>query len=484
MSRSLTDVFLASAERHAARPAIRHGDGAVTYAELAAGVEQLAGRLQEMGLAGTRIGILLPNVPVFPLVFFAAQRAGCSTLLLNPANSRREVTEYLAAAGVSTVVTAEPLAPLLPHGTTALLAERLPGALGIADGADPRDLPLRGAPAVTDFGRGGSDEACILFTAAEDGWARGAVLTHDNLIANLLSTVEAMRIVPEDCVVGALPYIHLFGLTVTLTTPLASGASILPVERFRPARMLAELESHPATVFAGVPAMYIGMLSATERRPEPPHTLRLAISGGAPLPLEVGRRWRETFGLELRQGYGLTEAGPVCLFNRVDRPNHEGSLGEPFPGVEVSVRGPDGAELPAGEVGELCVAGANVFPGYLGDQGRDASRFHGDWLRTGDLATRDAEGVFAFHGMVKPMFTRNGFNVYPRELERVLESEPDVERAAVLALPDPQRENEIVLQVQLVDGSELTEERIREICRNRLAAYKQPARVELLTADG
>jgi long-chain acyl-CoA synthetase len=289
-----------------------------------------------------------------------------------------------------------------------------------------------------------------------------------------------MLVGPEDCVVGALPYIHLFGLTVTLTAPVSAGASILPVERFRPPRMLELLEERPATVFAGVPAMYFALISAAERRPEPRHSLRLALSGGAALPVEVALRWEEVFGLPLRQGYGLTEAGPVCLFNRVDRPNHPGALGEPFPDVEVSVRDPRGTELPDGEVGELCVRGPNVFAGYLGEGGRRPEDFHGEWLRTGDLASRDKEGVFRFHGMLKPMFTRNGFNVYPRELERVLQSEPDIERAFVFALPDPHRENEIVLQVQLVDGSELAEEDVREICRARLAAYKQPGRVEIL----
>ncbi len=479
MSRSLTEIFLASTRDHANRTAIVHEGGSVSYGELADAVERLAARLQELGAGGTRVGIMLPNVALFPLVFFGAQRAGCSTLLLNPANSKREVTEYLAAAAVSTVLTAEPLAPLLPHGTTALLVEGLPGSIRVADGGDPRDVALASAPLVQDLGRGGADEACVLFTAAERGWGRGAVLSHDNLIANVASTREAMRITPDDCVVGALPYIHLFGLTVTLNTPLAAGASILPVERFRPQRMLADLESGPATVFAGVPAMYHGLLSAAERREPPRHSLRLALSGGAPLTMEMALRWQEVFGLELRQGYGLTEAGPVCLFNRVDRPNRTGSLGVPFPGVAVSVRGPDGGELPDGEVGELCVSGPNVFGGYLGEDGRDPAGFFGEWLRTGDLATRDAEGVFHFHGMLKPMFTRNGFNVYPRELERVLESEPDVERATVLALPDPQRENEFVLQVKLAKGSTLEAEGVREICRARLAAYKQPSRVEV-----
>ncbi|CAN5689084.1 long-chain-fatty-acid--CoA ligase LcfB [soil metagenome] len=479
MHRSLPDIFFASAREHAGRPAVLNGGGSITYEGLAAAVELFAGRLQELGLMGSRIGVLLPNTSIFPVAFLGAQSAGCSTLLLNSANSRREVAEYLAAAEVSTVITAGELAPLLPHGTQALLVDGLPDTFRISDGADPREVPLRGAPDLIPPGTGPEDEACVLFTAADAGWARGAVLTHGNLLANMLSTIQAMAVTADDCVVGALPYIHAFGLTVTLNAPLAAGASILPVERFRPQRILASLTAQPATVFAGVPAMYIGLISAAERGDIPEHRLRLAIGGGAAFPLQVALRWEELFGIPLRQGYGLTEAGPVCLFNQVNRPNIPGTLGYCFPGVEVSMRDPEGDELPRGEVGELCVRGPNVFRGYAGEGGRSDRDFHEEWFRTGDLASCDEEGIFRFHGMLKPMFTRNGFNVYPRELERVIQSEPDVEQARVLALPDAQRENEIVLQVKLVAGSEIEVEQIRGICRDRLAAYKQPGRIEI-----
>lgn len=478
MHNTLSELFSESAQANDHRPAILH-DGKTTYGELAAAVDLLAGRLQELGLAGQRLGILIPNTAAFPLAFHAAQRAGCSALLLNTANSRREVAEQLAAAAVSTVVASEALAPLLPHGTRALLADRLPESLRVSDGAEPRDIELRGAPSVQATRRGIDDEACLIFTAADRGWARGAVLSHRNLLANLASTTEAMAIGPDDTVLGVLPYAHAFGLTVTLNAPLAVGAAILPVERFRPQRILAELEGGPATVIAGVPAIYMGIVAAAERAPVPGHSLRLAISGGAPLPIEVALRWEEIFGIPLRQGYGLTEASPVCLFNLIGRTNQPGTLGYPFPGVLASIRDSDGVELPAGEVGELCVRGPNVFGGYAGEGGRLPRDFWGDWFRTGDLASRSEEDLFRFHGMLKAMYTRNGFNVYPREVERVLSSEPDIERAEVLALPDAQKENEIVVLVRLVPGSALEEDDIRTICRERLASYKQPLRVEI-----
>lgn len=476
MPASLPAVLREAALRHPDRPAVAHESGTTTYARLAADVDRLAGHLDALGLAGRRVALLLPNLPTFPLALHGAWRAGCGVLLLNPMNSPREVEEYLRGAGAAAVITTGSLRDLLPPGTPALLVDDLPDSLRLEDGGEARTLALAEAPAPPEVPDGGDREAAILFTAASEGWGRGAVLSHRNLVANLASTVEAMGIGPEDRMVAALPLIHAFGLTVSLNAALAAGACLLPVERFHPLRMLDLLERAGATLFAGVPAMYVALVGAAERRGPPRHSLRVALCGGAPLPREVAVRWEEIFGLSLRQGYGLTEAGPVCLFNRIDRPNRPGTLGYPFPGVEVSIRGPGGEPLPAGEVGEICVRGENVFGGYL-DGERPGATFHGDWLRTGDLGTEEPDGAFRFRGMLKPMFTRNGFNVYPRELERVLEEDPRVERATVLALPDPLRENEIVLVVRPAPGAALTEEEVKGLCRARLAAYKQPSRV-------
>jgi long-chain acyl-CoA synthetase len=477
MSASLSRLLHQAAQRHAGRPAVLHAGGTTTYAELAADVERLAGLLGDLGLAGRRVALLLPNLPTFPLALYGAWRAGCPVLMLNPLNSPREVEEFLLDAGVRDVLTAEPLRALLPDGCQALLVDALPGEVLVAGPEGERRFALADAPSPPPEPTGGDAEAAVLYTAASDGWSRGAVLSHHNLIANLNSTVEAMRIGPEDRMVAALPLIHAFGLTVSLNATLAAGARVVPVERFHPVRMLELLEQAKPTLFAGVPAMYIALLGAVERRGAPEHALRVTLCGGAPLPPEVAARWEEVFGLPLRQGYGLTEAGPVCLFNRVDRPNHPGTLGHPFPGVEVSIRGPDGRTLPPGEVGEICVRGDNVFLGYLGDGGRSPAVFHGDWLRTGDLGTEEPGGVIRFRGILKPMFTRNGFNVYPREMERVLEADPRIDDAQVLALPDPVRENEIVLVLRPAPGAELSEEGVAALCRARFAAYKQPSRV-------
>ena len=462
----------------AARAAPGHlavaGDPPAAYYELERRIGDFADALRRAGLAGGRVGLLLPNVPAFPVAFFGTLKAGAGAVMLNPLYSRREIGEYLEDSGARAVVTAEALEHLVPPGIPKLCVDPSDGSVEIdfdvdvppaADGRDPLAVP------------GGDREAAVIYTSAQGGWARGARLTHRSLGTNLRGVIEAMQLKSDDRVLAVAPFIHAFGLTVTLNAPLACGATVIPVERFNAARLLDVLESSGATVLAGVPGMFLALVAAAEKRGVPAHSLRIAICGGAPLQGEVQRRWEDTFGLPLREGYGLTEASPVCLFNRVDRPNRPGTMGYPFPGVSVTIRDAAGNALDAGEKGELCVEGANVFAGYVGDDGRPQALFFDDALRTGDLASLEPDGTFRFRGVLKRMFTRSGFNIYPREIERVIEEDPRVAEASVNAAPDQAKENEIVLTVVPEPGADLTEADVKQICRECLAAYKQPGRI-------
>jgi len=292
----------------------------------------------------------------------------------------------------------------------------------------------------------------------------------------------------DDDVLALLPFSHLFALTVTCDAPLLRGARVRTMDRFHPVRA-AELLADGVTEVVGVPAVFNAMLGAIERRGVDLHgsALRVCICGGAVLPRELQDRWADVTGVELRQGYGLTEAAPVCLFNRVDRPNVRGTLGLPFPDVDVAIMSPAeyvkphdtrdvGATkpLPDGTPGEICVRGENVSPGYLGDS-IDGLPRRGNWLCTGDEGVRNADGTIAFLGLLKPMFTRNGFNVYPRELERVIGQLPGVRNVEVSAIPEPAREHDILVRVR---GS-VSEAEVRAWCEERLSAYKQPSMVEI-----
>jgi long-chain acyl-CoA synthetase len=316
----------------------------------------------------------------------------------------------------------------------------------------------------------------------------GAVLTHANLLANARSTVEAAAQTPDDDVLALLPFSHLFALTVTAAAPLLAGARVRTMDRFNPLRA-AELLAEGVTEVVGVPAVFHATLGAIERRGVDLHgsALRLCICGGAVLPRELQDRWADVTGVELRQGYGLTEAGPVCLFNRVDRPNVRGTLGVPFPRVDVAIMPPAshssrgdmrdvGAATPVAEglPGEICVRGENVSPGYLGDA-TDGLPRRGRWLCTGDEGVRNADGTITFLDLLKPMFTRNGFNVYPREIERVIAQLPGVREVEVHAVPEASREHDIGVRVR----GDVTEAQLLEWCEARLSAYKQPTFVEI-----
>jgi long-chain acyl-CoA synthetase len=287
-------------------------------------------------------------------------------------------------------------------------------------------------------------------------------------------------------VLALLPFAHLFGLTVTGSAPLLVGARVTTMDRFNPVPA-AELLATDITEVVGVPAIFHALLAAITRRGVrlQDGMLRVAICGGAVLPRELQDRWADATGVELREGYGLTEAGPVCVFNRVDTPNVRGALGVPYPKVDVAICAPashahegDTPDVAVqvradGMPGEICVRGPNVFRGYLGT-GRGLPR-RGEWLCTGDEGVRDMDGTFRFLGLLKPMFTRNGFNVYPREIERVVSEMPGVAGCEVAALPDPLKEHEILLRVT---GS-VHEEDVKRWCEARLSAYKQPSVIEI-----
>ena len=284
---------------------------------------------------------------------------------------------------------------------------------------------------------------------------------------------------------AVLPFAHLFGLVVSGVAPILAGGRVMAMTRFNPARAVELLEEGGITDLVAVPSVFATVVALAERRGTTlrASSLRLCICGGAPLAVELQDRWFELTGVELRQGYGLTEAGPVCLFNRIALPNRRGTLGVPFPGVHVSIRAErSDTEVAIGETGEICISGPNVFAGYINGAGLRATperpwaaglQRNGAWLRTGDLAVRNADGTVSFHGVIKPMFTRNGFNVYPREIERVVGEMEGVQSVMARPLPDPIRENAIAIDVR----GDVEAADVKRWCDERLSVYKRPTSI-------
>ena len=447
-------------------------------------------------LAGKRSAILLPTSPAFLTALAASEGRGA--VLINPLAAPAEVDFQCRDANVGALFTVSPFASRAPEGVAVVLLDDAPRTARVVANGATRDVDLGSHFGLSLEGErdveGRDEEAAIVYTSAMRGTPLGAVLTHGNLLANARSTMEAARNTADDHVLALLPFAHLFGLTVTASSPLLAGARVTTMERFNPLKA-AELLAGDVTEVVGVPAVFMALLAAIERRGAPlrQSALRLCICGGAPLPRELQDRWAEVTGVELRQGYGLTEGAPVCLFNRVDLPNARGTLGVPFPGVDVAIlpavswtqsgeahndrTSLHDAPLPDGEPGEICVRGANVSPGYLHDGVAGLPR-RGDWLCTGDAGHRYADGSVAFHGVLKPMFTRNGFNIYPREIERVACAMPGVQRAKVVAIPEAARENDILLRV----AGTVSADDVKRWCVERLSAYKMPTIIEIEAA--
>jgi long-chain acyl-CoA synthetase len=429
-------------------------------------------------LAGRRSAILLPMSPA--VITALAASDGRGAVLCQPAAASSELEAQLRDADVGVVFTTATLASRVPADRPVVLLDDAPrSARVVVPNATARDVALDGEHGLSLSGDpeadGRDEEAVIVHTSAMAGEPLGAILTHRNLLANARGAIRAADLTSADRALAMLPVAQLFGATVSLFAPLLAGASVVTMPRFAASRALDRIVDDRVTVLVGVPVQFIAMLDVLERRGGRlrDHLLRLCVCGGAPIDLSVQERWFEATGVELRQGYGITEAGPVCLFNRVGLPNHRGTVGVPFPGVEVSVRHVEhGTPLPPKVEGELCVRGDSVSPGYVARGDAGLARRDG-WLRTGDRAVQHGDGTFTYRGTLKPVFAHRGYDIYPREIERTLEAIPGVTRARVWPIPNSSGDSDIAAEV----WGDVTDQDVRRWCAERLAMYKQPRAV-------
>ena len=443
-------------------------------------------------LSGRRSAILLPASPAFVTALAASEGRGA--VLINPLASRVEAAYQIADARVGAVFTTTQLAGRLPDHVTRVVLDDVPRSARVVVDGVTREIDLGSHSGLTLEAEvdapASPEEAAIVYTSGFEGTPLGAILTHGNLLSNARATVEAARMDRDVTALAVLPFAHLFGLVVSGVSPMLAGGRVITMARFNPARIFELLEEGGISDLVAVPSVFATIVGLAERRRATlaASGLRLCICGGAPLAVELQERWFELTGVELRQGYGLTEAGPVCLFNRIDLPNKRGTLGVPFPGVHVAIRAErSDTEVGVGETGEICVSGPNVFAGYIDGAGLRATperpwaaglHRNGAWLRTGDRAVRNADGTASFRGVIKPMFTRNGFNIYPREIERVVGEMEGVQSVTAHPVADPIRENDIAIDVRgTVDAAD-----VKRWCDERLSVYKRPTSI-VITSD-
>lgn len=464
------------------RPAVRLDDEVLSYRTLAERSAGVAASLRSRGVRpGDRVGLLLPNLPLFAVCYYGILAAGAVVVPLNPLFKPREIEYHLADSQASLLLAWPGAGEAAAEGArrAGVACLRLDPETAATLAAGPA-----GAGALEPAPREPEDTAVILYTSGTTGVPKGAELTHANLSRNVEVVRDTLQHTgPEDVIFGGLPLYHSFGQTSALNTGVASGSCLTLLPRFDPGRALEILHRDRATVFLGVPTMYAALLY----HPDPDRDrgsripLRLCVSGGASLPVEVMRGFEERFGCPILEGYGLSETSPVATFNHPDRPRKPGSIGTPIAGVQARLVDPDGGtEVPTGEIGEILVRGHNVMKGYWRRPEATAAAVVDGWLRTGDLARADADGYLFIVDRIKDLVIRGGYNVYPREVEEVLYTHPAVAEAAVVGIPHPTLGQEVGAAVALHPGATATPEELREFVKEQVAPYKYPRHVWLL----
>ncbi|MBT1190280.1 long-chain fatty acid--CoA ligase [Streptomyces sp. CJ_13] len=476
---NIATLLTASAAAHGDRIAIRHETTALTYAQLDDLTARTAALLEERGVRpGDRVAVITPNVPHFPIAYYGILRAGAVVVPMNPLFKAPEIAFILRDAGARTVLTspisaAETAEAAEATGTDCLVLE--------PDGFDA--LLDRTEPVAAVFDAQDTDLAVILYTSGTTGTPKGAELTHRNLLTNTATTVETLfHVGPDDVLFGGLPLFHAFGQTCGLNTAVAAGATLSLLTRFHPAAALETIHRDAVTVLLGVPTMYAALVHAALPDGFDAPRLRLAVSGGASLPIEVLHGFEQRFGVDVLEGYGLSETSPVAAFNMPERPRRPGSVGLPVRGVELRLVNEDGTTTGPGGVGEIAVRGENVMAGYHRRPRATAEAIRDGWFHTGDLARVDEDGYYFIVDRAKDMIIRGGYNVYPREVEEVLYQHPAVAEAAVVGIPDPRLGEEIAAMVVLKSQGQVTAEEIRDYVKAQVAAYKYPRVVKLTDA--
>ncbi len=325
--------------------------------------------------------------------------------------------------------------------------------------------------------RSDDDDAVILYTSGTTGTPKGAQLTHANLGRNAEVSRGLHDIGADDVILGALPLFHSFGQTCTLNAGIGAGATITLLPRFDAAKALEIIQRDRVTIFMGVPTMYGGLLHAPERDGADLSVLRLCVSGGASLPLELMRSFEDAFGAVILEGYGLSETSPVASFNHSAQDRKAGSIGTPIEGVEMKVVDEDGNDVPAGEVGEIVIRGHNVMKGYWERPDATQDAIRGGWFHSGDMAKVDEDGYFFIVDRKKDMIIRGGYNVYPREVEEVLYEHPAVREAAVVGIPHPEWGEEVGAAVALKEGESISPQELRDYVKEQVASYKYPREI-------
>jgi long-chain acyl-CoA synthetase len=501
-----------SAKRFPQNPALIFLNGKMPYSVLDASVNRLANALSDLGVKkGDRVAIYTANCPQYVISYYAILKIGAIIVPINPLYVAHEVEHQVNDAGAETIVVMSRFYPVVQkvRANTKLkrvivtsIKEYFPPIVKLLftllkekKGGDSFVL----APGDHEWGAllskysankpsyvaKSSDTAVLLYTGGTTGVSKGAELSHRNIVANAVQCRYWFGIKDgdegTDIILTALPLFHSFGMTTCMNLGMFIGGDLILIPNPRDLHdVLKNIATHKPTVFPGVPTMYVAINNSPETPKYDLRSIKACLSGGAALPVEVAKRFKEITGANLVEGYGLSETSPVVTANPVFGDNRVGTIGIPFPDTEIKVMDLEtgSKELPVGEAGELAMRGPQVMKGYWNRPDETAIAMRGEWFYSGDIGTMDADGYIRIVDRKKDMIIAGGFNIYPRDVEEVIYQHPKVQEVVVAGLPDRYRGETVKAYVILKAGETATPEEIMEFCKGKLAKFKVPTTVE------
>jgi long-chain acyl-CoA synthetase len=492
----LPEILDQTAAVYPDRPAVIFQDRTIPYREMQARTVRLAAGLTEIGVRkGERVAILLPNCPQYIEALYAILKIGAIAVNTNPMYVERELEHQLGDAGAETILALRDFFPRLKavRGRTPLeriVLTDLDDAFAADPSAPPEprthsyvELLKKGENRSLPVLPGSADETALLqYTGGTTGISKGAMLTHRNLVANVLQSVTWDRRARKgsERMLLVLPLFHTYGITSGINASIYQAATIVLLPRFEVNETLRAIDRYRPTRMAGVPTMYIALAAHPRIRDSGISSIEVFSCGSAPFPLEAFKNFEELTAGKISEGYGLTEASPLAIANPPFGRRKVGSIGIPRPATDARIVDLETGEetLPPGKEGELCLRGPQVMKGYWNRPEETARTLRGGWLYTGDIARMDEDGYFFLVDRKKDLIICGGYNVYPRDVEEVLYQNPKIREACVIGVPDPYRGETVKAFVVLKEGAEAGPEEIIEFCRRNLARYKAPTLVE------
>jgi long-chain acyl-CoA synthetase len=481
---TLAELVSDVAQRNGAKPALIFADTPISYTDLNARIERAANGLAARGVAkGDRVALLVPNIPEFVVAYYAILRCGAIVVPINVLYKAEEISYVLQDSEAKAFIL---LADFAPQGVAG--AEKAPSVLevivvrdaapkgttsweALTDASAPERLPVKVTP---------GDIAAICYTSGTTGRSKGAMLTHRNFIANCeqLERMERGYAKDSDILLLVLPLFHIYAMNCAMNAYLRAGATIVLVRRFDALHVLEQIQKHRCTMFPGAPPMYITWVNTPTLGDYDLSSMRFAFSGAASLPVQVLDRFQTVTGVEIAEGYGLTETSPVTHQNCAGAVSKPGTVGPPIPGVEARLVDDEDRDVSPGTPGEIICRGENITIGYWRNPTATAEALRNGWFHTGDIATIGEDGYYRIVDRKKDMINSGGCKIWPREVEEVLYKHPAVREAAVVAMPDAYWGERPIAYIALKEGQTATQEELIAYCKEHLANYKAPCLIK------